>query len=333
MRAGLSRQGARTPSTRSLGSARPSTSSTRRRSPTPTWSQEGPVPCKSACAVEPRRPRATSPSSASGRFADAYRSRASPTPSRPSAAASAPTPARRPARAARSTSPSPSPASSASSATYAAARPSCPRRLPVQFTRRGSHHRGGPRRPDSVPATWPSTGTRPPCSRRCRSPAACCASASPTTGCRPYVLQQEIDRILALGVDLKRDQKRVGVDFTIDALLDRRLQGRLPGRPACRAASCCRSPATTPRASARRLTSSATLTVGEPADMSASTWSSSAAATWPSTPVARRTAPRRREGARSPAPTTSERCPPRRRDRGGARRGHDVHRFLVPHGR
>ena len=48
----------------------------------------------------------------------------------------------------------------------------------------GRHRRRGPHRHVGAPATSRSTATRPRCSRRSPSPAACCASASPTTACR-----------------------------------------------------------------------------------------------------------------------------------------------------
>ena len=63
-------------------------------------------------------------------------------------------------------------------------------------------------------------------------------------------LQQDIDRILALGVDLQCD-KAAGKDFTVDGLLTKTAAATRPctSPSASRAAAPCRSPAPTPRAS------------------------------------------------------------------------------------
>ena len=84
----------------------------------------------------------------------------------------------------------------------------------------GRWRSSAPARPASpAPATWPASATGSRSSRRSRSPAACCASASPTTACRTEVLQREIDQVSALGVELQLGQ-RGGADFTVDGLFE-----------------------------------------------------------------------------------------------------------------
>ena len=85
--------------------------------------------------------------------------------------------------------------------------------------REGRHHRRRAQPASPAPATLPSTATPPRSSRRCRSPAACSASASPTTACRTTSCSARSTRIVALGVDLRLNQ-RAGADFTVDGLLE-----------------------------------------------------------------------------------------------------------------
>ncbi len=231
---------------------------------------------------------------------------ASRTRSRASAAASARTSARRNARAATWTSPSRSPASSASWPTTARRR-SLPRRCPCSTTSRWRSWAAAPQA-SPPPASSRSAATRRPCSKLCRSPAACCASAFPITACRATSwTERGRARHGARRGSCARRALRRGLHGRL--AVRRRLQGRLPGRrppseqdPADRrprpgGASCAPSSSCARRHSARR-------------PGPAGAWSSSAAATWRTMPAARHSAaaPRR---SRSPASKTSARRRPR----------------------
>ena len=92
-----------------------------------------------------------------------------------------------------------------------------PAPLPVVLRRAHRHRRRRPRRPHRRPRARAVRLQGDRVRGAARSPAACCASASPSTACRATSLQGEVDRITALGVELKTG-RRCGTDFTVDSL-------------------------------------------------------------------------------------------------------------------
>ena len=136
-------------------------------------------------------------------------------------------------------------------------------------------------------------------------------------------LQRDIDRISALGVDLQLQQGRR------HGLHRRRPHGVADGYKAVFLAAGLQGGRTlpVPGADAKGVLDAVEFLLRPPRSARRSTWarasSSSAAATWPSTPAAppSASAPRR---SPSPASRTTRACRPPRRDRGGPRRGHQL---------
>ena len=162
--------------------ARPSTSCIRKQPPIPTRLTRMATPPARRTARLETSAKATSRSSPRAVSKTRTASPPNPIPSPRSAAVSAPTPARLPARAAQLTRPSPSPALNVLSAITALRPPAREAAGPPR--REGRHHRWRPGRPELRPRPGPVAAMPSPSSRPCRSPAACCASASPTTECR-----------------------------------------------------------------------------------------------------------------------------------------------------
>jgi len=153
---------------------------------------------------------------ADGRFAERTRSPVSRTPSPPSAVASARTSARPTARA-RGRAADRIAGLKRFVTDFAAAMCHCLRR-----PRSSSRRRSPSWAPDQRSYRRRDLAllvTRRPSSRASPNPEACCASAS-RVRLPKAALQQDIDRILALGVDLRCD-KTAGKHFTVDDLLDK----------------------------------------------------------------------------------------------------------------
>ena len=246
-----------TSTTRDWASARPSTSSTRRRSPTPTRSTRRATPPARAPARSRPRAQGYVALIAEGRFAEAYTVASEPEPVPVGLRPRLRPPLRdglharlgRRAHLHRR-------ASSASPATTA--RPAeLPEKLPGHLEEKVAIVGGGPAGL-SCARDLAQYGYATTVFEALPVAGGMLRVGIPDYRMPPDVLQQEIDRICALGVDLRLNQ-RCGTDFTVDGLLDdgykavflapglhasapRAGQGRRPGRLPARPSSSCATP-------------------------------------------------------------------------------------------
>ena len=114
--------------------------------------------------------------------------------------------------------------------------------------REGRHRRRRPERPHRRPRPGPAGLPDAPSSRAKPEPGGMLRFGIPEYRLPKAALQQDIDRILALGVELQCG-KAAGTDFTVDVPAGATATRPSTWASACRAAARCPSPATTPRAS------------------------------------------------------------------------------------